>query len=532
MQLMFDDCVLDLARHELQKCNTLIHMRSKVFTLLSFLVMNRDRMVSRNELLDHCWPSVVISDSTLSSCIKDVRDAIGDDGDDIDKPRLIRTFRGQGFRFIATVRQHNEEEKSESLQSGERTPSVLPGRTRSEEVAISVLPFGVLDENQQLGFLADGLAEDITTELSRFKLLTVIARNSSFQYRGLANDIQKIRRELRVDYVLEGSVRRIANTLRASVQLIHAESEKHVWAESFDWEFGKTLDPQDEIITQIVSCIAPEISFEEFRRTSKVPIKDMNALELAWKSRELLDRSRSEAKPELHVEGLALAEQAVLLDPGCTYAWYVISLANYTLAFANATKAKSLLHRAQEAADKLHALDRNDHRASLSLGWISYLRGDKTGARNYFDHSHSLNPNCCMTLTMLGIVATSMGEPSKGYEHIRQAIRLSPRDLWLGFMHGAQALACFALNRFDEGVHGAQKAIQISPGAPMNNIILAACLVETNDIEGARRALKQQRTLNLAYLEETLDGRRRPFSDDLTSKRYIAAIRSAETTAS
>jgi TolB-like protein len=525
----FGDCDLDLERRELRRGGALAHTRTKVFNVLVFLLENRDRVITRDELLNHSWPGLTVSDATLSSCILSVRRAIGDDGRD---PKLIKTLRGQGFRFIGDVAtdEHSEDAPLTTANdvSEHDAQTARPAHARENSLSIAVLPFANLNNDPKLNFLGEGLAEDITTKLSRFKAFTVIARNSSFLYRGPDDKIANIAADLQVDYILKGSVRRDDDHFRATTQLIFAPSTKQLWAETFDGPIEQLFALQDEISQKIAMCIKPEIDLAEIRRASNPHHSDLRAQAIAWRARALLDRARLEGKPALYKEGMGLAETAAAQDPQCRQAWWTISVANILVAFARrGGESKAALIRAREAAEELRVLDRNDHSAYMALGWVNYIERDIGRALTNLDHAHSLNPNCTMTLMFLGVVNTAAGEAQTGFNHLRQAVRLSPRDLWLGFMRAAQGLACFALERYSDGVRFSNQAIEREPNAPANHIILAACLVETGDLKGASAAIATQYKINRAFLQEYLNGKRLPYQTPHIAERYTAALRRA-----
>ncbi len=520
MHVAFGDCVLDLDRRELKRNGTVVHTRAKVFDILSYLIANRDRVLNRDELMAHGWPGLTVSDTTLSTCILSIRRAIGDD---VGRPRFIRTLRGQGFRFIADVTEDSAAAKFATLQA-----NGIAQEGNSRNLSLAILPFVNLNKEPKLDFLAEGLAEDITTELSRFKAFTVIARNSSFQYRAADYDVKTIGAELQVDYVLEGSVRCDDDLFRASAQLIQVPTTKQIWAERFDGGIDKLLVLQDEISRKIVTNMAPEIDQAEMRWASNQHSGDLKAQELAWQARIFMDRARSEGDPSFYDKGLKIAEVAVAQDPNCRLAWWTISVISFLQAFARiGGEPSALLARAGEAAEKLRALDRNDHSAYMALGWVSYIDGNIERAQTNLNHAHALNPNCTMTLMLLGVVVASMGGPEAGYEHLSRAMRLSPRDLWLGFMLAAQGLICFSLERFGEGADLSRQAIEREPYAPANHVILAACLAETGDISGAAAAIQAQRAINGTFLQEYLDGTRLPFDSATIGKRYTAALNKA-----
>ncbi len=524
MLLLFGDCELDLERRELRKNSKIAHTRAKVFDVLSYLVANRERVVHRDELIEHNWPGLNVSDTTLSTCILSIRRAIGDD---VHNPRFIKTLRGQGFRFIADVTpQETSDAGDQEVHTGFGNGQATD--TRKDSLSIAVLPFVNLNKDSKLDFLADGLAEDIITELSRFKAFAVIARNTSFQYRAPDYDIQKTGAELQVDYILEGSVRCDDDLFRASAQLTHMPTMTQIWTERFDGGMEKLLALQGEISRNIITNMAPEIDHAEIRRASSLISSDLKARELAWQARALMDRARTEGNSSLYGQGLELAEAAASQDPNCRHAWWTISIVNCILSFARlGGEPSALLIRAREAAEKLRALDRNDHSAYMALGWISYIGRDVERAHTNLDQAHALNPNCTMTLMLMGVVVTSIGDARAGYDYLSQAMRLSPRDYWLGFMLGAQALTCFALERYEEAAGFTRQAIEREPYAPANHAILAACLAETGDLCGAGAAIHAQRGINDLFLQEYIDGKRVPFQTPEIATRYTAALNRA-----
>ncbi len=237
MLLAFDECVLDVDRRELHRNGALVHVRTKVFDVLDYLIANRDRVLSRDELLTQVWPGLNVSDGNLSATIRSVRLAIGDDGSD---PRLIKTLRGKGFRFVAEV---TRQDASGREISGGTTAA----HARDDTLSIAVLPFTNLNNDPTLDYLADGLADDITTALVRFKAFTVISQRTSFQFRGPVNDIGQIGAILQVDYILEGRVRCDADVFHATAQLTHAPTTRHLWAENFDGRIDELFALRDGI---------------------------------------------------------------------------------------------------------------------------------------------------------------------------------------------------------------------------------------------------------------------------------------------
>ena len=260
MEYWFEDYVLDSGRRELRRGTKLIAVEPQVFDLLSFLITHRDRVVSKDDLMAAIWNGRIVSESALTSRINAARAAVGDSGE---AQRLIRTLRGKGFRFAGAVSE--AEQSSPATPAGPASPSNSPSLI-CDQPSIAVLPFINMSGDPAQDYFADGMTEEIITALARFKSLFVIARNSSFAYRGSAADIKQIARELGVRYVLEGSVRNSGDRVRITGQLIVTETGAHIWANRFERRLADIFDLQDEITENIVGAVEPQILSAEMRR--------------------------------------------------------------------------------------------------------------------------------------------------------------------------------------------------------------------------------------------------------------------------
>ena len=229
MRFQFENLTLDADRRELLRDGAPVAVEPQVFDLLLFLVQNCDRVVTKDEVLDAVWKGRIVSESTLTSRINAARKALGDSGDG---QRLLRTFPRKGLRFVGEV------QSSPAPAANQRARPTAPAEvlTLPDRPSIAVLAFENLSGDADQEYFADGIAEDIITELSRYKLLFVIARNSSFTYKGRVVEVKQIGRELGVAYVLEGSVRRSPTRIRVTAQLVDTASGAHVWAERYDRE--------------------------------------------------------------------------------------------------------------------------------------------------------------------------------------------------------------------------------------------------------------------------------------------------------
>jgi TolB-like protein len=264
----FEAYVLDTALRELRRGSALVSLEPQVFDLLEFLIRNRQRVVTKDDLIAAIWKGRTVSESALSNRINAARSAVGDNGED---QRLIRTVVRKGIRFVGDIRERPEPNVAAAEQP--RYPP-LP-----EKPSIAVLPFQNLSGDPEQEFFADGTVEDIITALSRFSSLFVIARNSSFVYKGRAVDIKQAGRELGVRYVLEGSIRKATSQVRITGQLIDAANGAHLWADRFDGDLQDIFDLQDQITASVVGAIVPNVERAEFERVKRKPTESLDAYE-------------------------------------------------------------------------------------------------------------------------------------------------------------------------------------------------------------------------------------------------------------
>ena len=303
MLYLFEDFALDCSRRELRRGSESLSVEPQVFDLLAYLVQNRHRVVSKDDLVEAVWEGRIVSDATLSSRVNAARNALRDNGEE---QRLIRTLVRKGFRFIGTVR----EEGVEAMVPMEpETGLRLPDRP-----SIAVLPFTNMSGDKEQDYFADGMVEDIITSLSRVKWLFVIARNSSFVYKDRAVDMKQAGRDLGVRYLLEGSVRKVANRVRISGQLIEAEEGSHLWAEQYDRDLNDVFALQDEITINVVSAIEPNLRQAEIERVKRKRPDNLGAYDLVLRALP----SVYTCMPEGAARGVPLLDQALAIEP--TYA--------------------------------------------------------------------------------------------------------------------------------------------------------------------------------------------------------------------
>src|SRR5262245_1240065 len=269
---------LDLARSSLRMADREVQLRPKSFEVLVYLVENAERLVPKEELIKAIWPNVVVTDESLTHCVSELRSALGDS-----QQTIIKTVPRRGYRFSAPVSRFAADQApvphsvaAAALQSatplGPKPEPPLPDRP-----SIAVLPFQNMSGDPEQEYFADGVVEEIITALSRFSSLFVIARNSSFTYKGRAVDVKQVGRELGVRYVLEGSVRRGGQQMRITGQLIDASTGAHIWADRFDGAIEDVFTLQDDVTAKVVAAICPKMEHAEIERAKRKATANLDA---------------------------------------------------------------------------------------------------------------------------------------------------------------------------------------------------------------------------------------------------------------
>ncbi|MBR0907550.1 winged helix-turn-helix domain-containing protein [Bradyrhizobium liaoningense] len=313
MRYLFDDYVLDTDRRELHRGADAVSVTPQVFDILDYLISNRERVVSKDDLMNAIWKGRIVSDAALTTRMNGARAAVGDCGE---TQRLIKTIPRKGFRFVGAVREVRKPTPAVHHRP-EAEPAALP---LPDKPSIAVLPFASLSSDSEQEHFADGIVEEITMALAHFRWLFVIARNSSFAYKGRVVDVKQVGRELGVRYVLEGSVRKAGNRIRIAGQLIDAETGTHLWADRFEGPIEDMFDLQDNLTSSVIGAIAPKLQREEIKRARRKPPESLDAYDHYLRG---LAKSRWlrvwRGEPDLALEHSAHAVRLSPLDPPLYY---------------------------------------------------------------------------------------------------------------------------------------------------------------------------------------------------------------------
>jgi TolB-like protein len=509
----FEDYVLDSDCRELRLGTSLISVEPQVFDLLEYLIRNRQRVASKDDLLAAVWGGRIVSESVLTTRINAARCAIGDSGKD---QRLIRTLPRKGIRFVGDVQ---EDPQPLAPKQAPAVALALPNKP-----SIAVLPFANMSVDAEQGYFADGVVEDIITALSRTSWLFVIARNSSFVYRGQAVDVKQVGRDLGVRYVLEGSIRKSSSRVRITGQLIDAATGVHLWADHFDGKLDDIFDLQDRITAGVVGAITPKLEKAEIERAKSKRTESLDAYDHYLRGLEhFYQRTR-----EANKEALRLFYRSIECDAGFATA-YAMAAWCYSVRQANRWMDDRCAEIAETArlARKALELGRDDaivlSRAGHALVDVAH---DFDVGRHSIDRALALNPNLASAWYASGWLRVFVGEPEIAIKHLANFERISPFDPAMPRMQSATAFALVFAGHYEEAVSHAEMALSENPDLHMGLRVAAMSYALAGRIESAHAAMARLReidpALRISNLQELTPLRRQ---QDIA--RYSEGLRKA-----
>ncbi len=442
---------------------------ARAFDLLAYLLACRDRVVPRSELMDKVWPDLVVADNNLTVQVFALRKLLG--------THAIKNVPRRGYQFALPVLHAGKPIAPPAAPALEppgfilQIPALgagvdlsLPGKP-----SIAVLPFLNLSGDVQQDYFADGMCEDITTELSRFQALFVIARNSAFSYKGRAVDVRTVARELGVRYVVEGSVRRANNRVRVTVQLIDAPAGTHLWAEKYDRVLLDMFDLQEEVTQSIVGAVAPQIHAAEQNKARRVRPGNLGAHDLAMRANaDSLDALRRNDST-LWQQALGEARQALAMDPHNVLALTVVAELMARFVGTPQFDETSLSDHWKEgvaAARQAIDLDPSAGAAHHWMGLLLAFGGFYEDGRAMASRGLELNPNDALAYSNLAYVELWANRPEVAMALQAQAIRLSPRDPSRYAFFACCSMAYFQLKDYAKALEYAKLAVSEAPHSP------------------------------------------------------------------
>jgi adenylate cyclase len=493
----FENYLLDAERRELRRGSVLVAVEPGVFDLLQYLICNRERVVSRDDLIAAVWNGRIVSESTLAGRINAARSALGDDGE---QQRLLRTFPRKGFRFVGEVLEEHQLLSDGSTAGPAPPTNEVVAQSAAvplpERPSIAVLPFINMSGDREQEYFSDGITEDIITELSRFSELFVIARNSSFTYKGRAVDVRQVGRELGVRYVLEGSIRHAGDRVRVAGQLIDATTGAHRWAEHYDRKLEDVFAIQDEVARTIVGIITAHVNKAEVERALLKAPAIWQAYDYYMRAADTFASfwsSASSVKAESLYETRRLLEHCLSTDPTYARAYGLLSHTHLASGL-NPVDDDFLnpfpLDRAHQLAVKAVQLEPNSPQALAHLGSALIWKCEHDGAILMFERAIALNPNFSQWRYAVPLILS--GEFSRAIEvveaHMQRDPFVPPYALtWLGFAH-------YMLRRYADALPPLRECVSRA-NYWFGHVLLAATYAQLGQLEQAEAATAEVRRM-------------------------------------
>jgi TolB-like protein len=463
--------MLDVSRGSLRDGDGAeVQLRPKSLDFLVTLARNCGRVMSHDELFDAVWPDVTVTEASIAQCVREARRAIGDP-----EGRILRTVIKRGYCLDVEV------QSATSTAAPERAPAVPTEHARPSLV---VLPFqGTPDEPNTESF-ADGIVEEITTALSRFRSLFVIARNSAFTFKGQRVDVRDVGRRLGVRYVLEGSVRRAGERVRVTSQLIEAETGSHMWADRFDGVISDVFELQDQITVAVAGVLEPRIRRAEIERATRKPTADLTAYDLYVRAIPS-SYARTEAA---HNAAKRLLEEAVARDPNFAQARSMLARLWSLGIFAGWEQdLEAAESRAINLAREALASDSSDPLVLARSGLVLTAQaGMHVEGSALLDRAIAVNPNCAEACTAGGWVSVFNGDFETALSRADMSERLDPLSLEAINRLSLRSAAHFFLRQFDPAIDAAERVIGRAPDWGTARRYLIASLAHARRTEEAR----------------------------------------------
>jgi TolB-like protein len=496
---------LDPGAGMLRKGGREIVLRPKSLELLTFLLRNTGRVISKDELLGSVWNDRIVTEDSLTQCVHDIRRALADD-----EQNLVRTVPRRGYLF-----------PSEALEDQMHGPAFLETTASGDagRPSIAVLPFNNMSADPSQEFFSDGITEDITTALCKLKGFFVIARNTMFTYKAKSVYVRAVGRELDVRYLLEGSVRKAGDRIRVTAQLIDVATGSHLWGDRYDRKFDDIFAIQDEITASVVGRIGPELFAAEHARARRKPPENLDSWECTLRALFLTSRLSEEDSGE----ALTLLDRAIATNPANAQA---LGLKAWTLIWRTAQGWHDRDRAIEEAASlSARALDADETEpwAWMGRGMEDVLMRRTAPAAAAFARAVDLNPNFAMAYGMLGLAHAFAGEADHAITFIDQASRLSPRELFHGAFAQQYAFAHFAAGSYALSLECAKRAHQLRPGHAYPLLIAASCAGHLGDSESAAALLATLKSVAPAISADWVEVNA-PFVRAEDRRRLIAGL--------
>jgi adenylate cyclase len=408
----FGDVTVDVDRREIRVAGRSADTQPKVFDLLHYLLVNRERVVDKDELMKVLWPDVVVTEASLTQALKKARKVVGDDGD---KQHVIRTVLRRGFRFVADLDSAAEAALAASVPAS--------AEAATPEASVAVLPFVDMSPAKDQEYFCDGMAEEITNALSRIDGLRVAARTSAFTFRASSSDVREIARRLEVTSIVEGSVRRAGDQLRVTAQLIDATSGYQKWSARWDRSLADVFAIQDEISTEVVRALKLHLTSDDRAAIYSTRARAVDAYDLYLRGLQFLHRFGRRSQRF----ALQMFHRAIELDPTYAPAWAGVA-ASHVLLYVYADASEENRRLAAEAGMRAVELDPLSAEAHVAVANAATIRADHQAAIAAFERAEMLNPRLFEAWYFHGRCCASLGDHARAVDLYEQAALVRPED--------------------------------------------------------------------------------------------------------
>jgi TolB-like protein len=459
----------------------------RAVTLLQMLVEDAGTPISKDALIESAWPGLAIEESNLTVQIAALRRVFAEEPGG---ENWIKTFPRRGYRYVGPVVAKEEHGQGAAADAPPAAALAVP-----DNPSLAVLPFTNMSGDPEQEYFADGVVEDIITGLSRIKWLFVVARNSSFTYKGQSVSVNQVGRELGVRYVLEGSVRKAGRQVRITGQLVEAETGVHIWAQRYDRPLDDIFALQDEITLNVVGAIEPSLREAEIERVKRKRPENLDAYDLVLRALPHVFL----AMPADAAKAVPLLERALTIEEDYASAHGLLAWC-HQIFFARRGFNKESRDAAIRHAHAALAHGR-DNATALALGGfvISIIEHDRATAFEAFEQALAISPSSSFALFFGSNALAYAGEAERAIEWAERALRTSPFDRLNYTAYHGLALAHFLRGRYDEAAHAARRAVQSNPSFSVSHGLLAAALAKLGRIEEARAVARQVLALHPSF---------------------------------
>jgi TolB-like protein len=465
---------LDTQRFLLRNGDDVVDIEPQVFSVLLYLIENRDRVVTKDEFIDHIWDGRAVSDGTLSTRINAARKAVGDDGK---SQAVIKTFPRRGFRFITEV---NEIGKSEQ--------QFEVGRQETDKPSIAVLPFDNMSEEPDQDYFSDGLTQDIITALAAWNVFPVIGRNSTFTFKGQTATATEVSEKLGARYILEGSVRKVDERIRITAQLLDGKTGHHLWAHRYDRNLEDVFALQDEITRAIVVTLQPELERAALQQSVTKPPEDFDAWDYYLRGMSYINEMSREATPKAR----EMFERALVCDTGYARAAAYCSFTYHRELRMEAEVDHALnAEKCLEYAEAAINLDPSDYVCHWALALACNWTGDFARAVAEARITYSINPNWLESIRTMGSMLTGNGQLEEALPYLEEALRLNPLDPANRTHEMGIARNNFLIDNYEQAIEWGRKAIEVGVDYGAIDWIVISAYGHLGDADAARSALKE-----------------------------------------